>query len=258
MGLALGSGTTALVTGASSGIGAALARRLDELGVTVGITGRRAEKLDTVPAARRWLVDFDDLDAAEAVALEAWDALGPIDVLVNNAGTPKRRAAAALTAGDVESTMRVNFLAPARMTLALLPLMLDRGRGVIVNVASMGGRVGIAHEAAYCASKFALCGWSESLAIDLAGSGVGVRLIQPGPIATDIWDRPGEEPALFEGDLEPPELVADGIVAAVEGDGFEHFLPDLKGVVEFKTADIDRFLSTCAEMRRQSEEARSS
>ena len=253
MGLSLGPGSTALVTGASSGIGAALARRLAERGVTVGITGRRKDRLDEVPAARRWLIDFDDLDAAEAMAIEAWEALGPIDVLVNNAGTPKRRPAAALTPADVESTMRVNFFAPARLTMALLPRMLERGRGVIVNVASMGGRVGIAHEAAYTASKFALCGWSESLAIDLHGTGVEVRLIQPGPIASDIWDRPGEEPALFDGDLEPPELVADGIVAAVEGDAFEHFLPDLSSVVAFKTGDIDAFLQTCGELRRQAE-----
>jgi short-subunit dehydrogenase len=241
---------TALVTGASSGIGAALARRLAADGWTVGITGRRADKLDAVPAARRWVLDLVDLDAAERLAVEAWDELGPIDVLVNNAGTPKRRPAAELTPADVESTMAVNFFAPARMTLALLPRMLERGSGTIVNVGSMGGRVGIAHEAAYNASKFALSGWSEGLAIDLAGSGVAIRLIQPGPIDTDIWDRPGEERAIYDGPLEPPEVVADGIVAALDGDRFEHFLPDLSAVVAYKNGDVDGWIRTNAELAR--------
>jgi short-subunit dehydrogenase len=158
-----------------------------------------------------------------------------------------------LTADDVETTMRVNFLAPARMTLAILPRMLARGSGVIVNVASMGGRVGIAHEAAYCASKFALTGWSEGLAIDLDGSGVAVRLIQPGPIDTDIWDRPGEDPAVFVPDLQPPGLVADGVIAAIEGDTFEHYLPDLKSVVTWKESDIDAYIRMSADLRRTAE-----
>jgi short-subunit dehydrogenase len=257
-------GAAVLVTGASSGIGAALARRLAERGATVGIVGRRADRLAEVladcrahsPGSRSWVLDLADLDAAAGLALEAWDALDGIDVLVNNAATPKRRAADRLTPDDVEATMRINFFSPARMTLAVLPRMLERGRGTIVNVASMGGRVGIAHEAAYCASKFALSGWSESLAIDLWGSGVDVRLIQPGPVDTDIWDRPGEEQALYDGPLEPPELVADGIVAAIEGDTFEHYLPDLGDVVAFKTGDIDAYLSLNADLRAQAEAAR--
>jgi NAD(P)-dependent dehydrogenase (short-subunit alcohol dehydrogenase family) len=193
--------------------------------------------------------DLADLDAAERLAIEAWDALGGIDVLVNNAGTPKRRPAAELVPDDVESTMAVNFFAPARMTMALLPRLLERG-GTVVNVASMGGRVGIAHEAAYCASKFALSGWSESLAIDLAGTDVRVVLVHPGPIDTDIWDRPGSEPAVYDGPLEPPEVVADGIVAALDGDRFEHYLPDLSGVVAFKTGDVDGWIRTNAELAR--------
>jgi short-subunit dehydrogenase len=251
-------GATVLVTGASSGIGAALARRLAASGATVGIAGRRADRLAEVladcratsPASRSWTLDLVDLDAAERLALDAWDELGPIDVLVNTAGTPKRRAAARLRPEDVESTMAVNFFAPARMTLALLPKMLDRGTGTIVNVGSMGGRVGIAHEAAYNASKFALSGWSEGLAIDLDGTGVRVRLIQPGPVATDIWDRPGEEAALYDGTLEPPELAADGIVDAIASDRFEHYLPDLSDVVAFKTADVDGWIRVNAELRR--------
>jgi short-subunit dehydrogenase len=254
-------GATVLITGASSGIGAALAEAMVAGGATVGIVARRRDKLEAVlracratnPECRSWVTDLGDVEAAEALALEAWDVFGGLDIIVNNAAVPKRRPASRLTVDDVEHTMRVNFLSPARMTMALLPRMLARGSGVIVNVSSMGGRLGIAHEAAYCASKFALCGWSEGLAIDLDGSGVVVRLIEPGPIDTDIWDREGEEPAVFVPDLVPPALVADGIIAAIEGDTFEHYLPDMKSVVTWKESDIDAYIRMSADLRRTAE-----
>ena len=247
-------GRTVLVTGASSGIGAVLAERLAARGAVVGLVARRedrlAEVLDrcrrTSPGSRMWVADLGDLDRAEAVALEADDELGGLDVVVHNAAMPKRRHATALTPGDVEAVMGVNFLSPVRMTLALLPRMLERGAGVVVNVSSLGGRLGIPTEAAYSASKFALCGWSESLAQDLSGTGVDVRLILPGAIDTEIWDQPDNDAPLYSGPLEPPETVADGIVAAIEGDRFEHYLPDLKAVVEFKTGDPDAFFATAA------------
>jgi short-subunit dehydrogenase len=115
----------------------------------------------------------------------------------------------------------------------------------------VGGRLGIYHEAAYSASKFALCGWSEALAVDLWSTGVDVRLILPGAIDTEIWDQPDNEAALYDGPLEPPEVVADGIIAAIEGEKFEHYLPDLKPVVEFKTGDIDTFMVGLADMAGQ-------
>jgi short-subunit dehydrogenase len=228
-------------------------------GATVGIVARRRDKLDAVltqcrehaPASHGWVLDLGDLDAAERLVVEAWDRLEGIDVLVNNAAVPKRRAAERLTPAEVEDTMRVNYFSPARMTLALLPRMLERGAGTIVNVASLGGRVGINHEAAYCASKFALTGWSEALAMDLDGTPIKVRLIQPGPIDTDIWDRPGEDAAVFMPDLESPEMVAEGIIAAVASDTFEHYLPDLKFVVDMKQSDIDQYIKMNADMRRQ-------
>lgn len=247
-------GARVLLTGASSGIGAATARLLAERGATVGLVGRRSELLEAVledcrrgqPGCRMWVADLGDLEKAESLVDEAWDAFGGLDVLINNAAIPKRRAVTALSPREVEETMRVNFLAPSRMTLRALPRMLEGPGAVIVNVASMGGRLGIAHEAAYCASKFALTGWSEALAIDLHGTNVAVRLIQPGPIDTDIWDREGEDPALFEIDKFPPELVAEGMLDAIEGDGFEHYLPDLKAVVTGKDANIDGYIAGLA------------
>ena len=90
------------------------------------------------------------------------------------------------------------------------------------------------------------------MAIDLAGTGVEVRLIQPGPIATDIWDRPGERHAVYDGPKEPPEVVARGILAAIEGGGFEHYLPDLKAVVDYKQSDIEGYLAMAASMAQAS------
>ena len=107
-----------LVTGASSGIGAALAEALSARGAAVGIVGRRREKLEAVRAAcggraRSWVVDLGDVDAAQRLALEAWDELGGLDVLVNNAAIPKRRAGdPSSRLAEVEETMRVNFLSP--------------------------------------------------------------------------------------------------------------------------------------------------
>jgi short-subunit dehydrogenase len=139
--------------------------------------------------------------------------------------------------------MAVNFHAPVRLTLALLPGMLQRGAGTVVNVSSLGGRLSIPREAAYCASKFALCGWSEALSLDLAGTGVTVRLILPGAVDTEIWDRPGAEPSMYDGPKVPAEEVARGIAAAIDSENFEHYLPDLHPVVRYKTGHIDDYFT---------------
>src|SRR3954453_2820527 len=250
----LTNGTTALVTGASSGIGASLARSLAKRGVTVGLVARRKERLDEVladchtsaPESRMWPADLGDLDLAEQVALDAWDAFGHVDVLVNNAGIPKRRHVTELTYDEVEDVMRVNFFSPTKMSLALLPRMLERGTGSIVNVSSVAGRLGNPREAAYCASKFALCGWSEAMHVDLWDAPIEIRLINPGAIDTEIWDTAGEDAPLYEGEKEPPEGIAAGIVAAIEGENFEHYIPDMKPFVDAKQDDIDGFLGGAA------------
>jgi short-subunit dehydrogenase len=257
------SGSRVLVTGASSGIGAATARLLAQSGATVGIVGRRADLLSSVleecrsfaPGCRSWVADLGDLELAERIVDEAVETFGDLDVLINNAAIPRRQPVTHLTPDMVEETMRINFLSPVRMTLRILPRMLERGEGSVVNVASLGGRLGIPQEAAYCASKFALTGWSEAMAIDLFGSGVKVRLIQPGPIDTDIWDRPGERKALIEVPKEPPSLVAEGILAAIESDRFEHYVPDMKSVVEFKECDLDGYIAANAAMAEAAREA---
>jgi short-subunit dehydrogenase len=246
-----GVGTVALVTGASSGIGAATARQLAARGVTVALVARRADRLEevladcrsTAPDSRSWPADLADPEGAAALARSIWDSHGGIDVVINNAGAPMRRPVQRLTMDEVQRTMRVNYLSPVAITLALLPGMLERGSGTIVNVSSLGGRLGIATEAAYCGSKFALAGWSEALVADLAGTGVSVRLVLPGAIDTEIWDQPGNDPPLYTGPLVPADEVAAGIVACIASPSFEHYLPDMRAVVEMKTADFDGFMA---------------
>lgn len=257
-------GSKILVTGASSGIGAALAPLLAERGATVGIVARRQERLEAVlaecqvhaPESRLWAADLGDLDRAVAVAHEAWDAFGGLDCVVHNAAIPKRIPVQRLTAELVDETIRVNFTSPIRMTLALLGPMIERGHGLTVLVSSMGGRIGIAHEAAYCASKFALAGFSESMAIDLYGTGVSVKLALPGPIETEIWDLAGNDPAQYRGPFVPALECATSIADAIAGDGFEYYVPPtfpgglglMAEMVTGKTGNVDAFIDAMAQM----------
>jgi short-subunit dehydrogenase len=241
---------TFLVTGASSGIGEALTRVLAARGDTVALVARREDRLDAVlsdcratsPDSERWAADLSVPEAAAELALTIWDHFDGIDVVINNAGAPMRRHATQLTMAEVERTMTTNYFSPVAITLALLPRMLARGSGTIVNVSSLGGRLGIATEAAYSASKFALAGWSEALAMDLDRSGVRVKLILPGAIDTEIWDQPGNDAPLYDGPKDPPSEVAQGIADAIDSETFEHYLPDMKAVAEMKTSDFDSFL----------------
>ena len=130
-------GRTVLVTGASSGIGAALARALAGRGDTVALVARRADRLDEVladcratsPSSERWAADLSDPDAAADLALEIWDHYGGLDVVVNNAAVPMRRHVTRLTMAEVERTMRINYFSPVAISLAVLPRMLERGAG---------------------------------------------------------------------------------------------------------------------------------
>ena len=213
-----------LITGASSGIGAATARLLARAGTTVGLVGRRADRLAEVlegcrasaPDSRMWVADLGDLALAERVAVEAWDSFGGLDALINNAAMPKVRAVPALTVEDVEHAMRVNFFSPVRddphaFARGCWPeVRHHRQRGQHGRAAGYPARSGLLGQ------QFALTGWSEAIAMDLHDTPIRVRLIQPGAIDTDIWDRPGEEQALYvDGPKESPELVAEGIVDAI-------------------------------------------
>ena len=241
----------ALVTGASSGIGAATALQLAAAGTTVALVARRADRLEEVaeecrvdaPRSRAWAADLSDPEEAADLSRHIWDEFGHLDVIVNNAGIPMRRSAPRLTMDEVEKVMRVNYFSPVAITLALLPRLLDRGSGTIVNVSSLGGRMGIAGEPAYSAAKFAMAGWSESLYADLVGTGVAVRLVLPGSIDTEIWDQPDNDAPFYNGPLTPADEVAAGIVACLASDRFEHYLPDMTAVVKMKTRDFEGFVA---------------
>jgi short-subunit dehydrogenase len=249
-------GSTILLTGASSGIGEALAPMLAARGAVVGIAARRADRLAATldrcqshtAASRMWVVDLADARAADQLARDAWSAFGALDCVVNNAGVGKRKLVQDHTPDDIDTVMCTNFVSPVRINLTVLPLMLERGSGTIVNIASGGGRFGIAHESVYCASKFALSGWSEVAAMDLADTPIEVKLIQPGAIATEIWyQQPGELPGLQGAEFVTAEACATGIVEAMETDGFEFFVPaELKQHVDFKNGDVDSWIGLMA------------
>lgn len=257
-------GAGVLVTGASSGIGAAVAVTLARAGARLALCARRTELLQAVassclaagaPTAHVLAADLADVDGVPAVAARADELLGAVDVVVNNAGIPKRRNVTRLTMAEVDEVLTLNYRSPVALTLALLPGMVARGRGLVVSIGSLAGRVGSPREAAYSGSKFALTGFCESAQVDCSGTGVAFAVVQPGPIATDIWDRslPGNEPPLYAGEMFPPSDVADAVLAAITAGGFERFIPpEMQQVVAYKATDIDAFLAGSAAFAAQS------
>ncbi len=214
-------GTVAVVTGASSGIGAATAVRLAELGADVVGVARRAHRLEeTMVKCRRYrpgsfghVADVSSRTECEAVAAAVLDRYRRIDLLVNNAGISLHRGAAETTVEEIERVMAVNFFGAVYLTMAVLPHLLERHTGSIVNVTSVAGYLPNPSESAYGASKAALSRWTHGLAIDLHGRDVHVGVLSPGPIDTEIWSDPDND---YKGKLYPPSVVADGVVRMVE------------------------------------------
>ena len=231
-------GSVAIVTGASSGIGAAVAIDLARRGARVVAVARRADRLaETVAAcesagseAIAHAADVSSRSACDGVVAAANDRFGPVDILVNNAGISLRRHAARTSVEEIEEVVAVNLLGPAYLATAVLPAMLERRRGSIVNITSVAGYVPTPRESMYGATKAALSHWSHVLAIDLHGTGVHVGVVSPGPIATEIWDKDAE-PATYEGKLYPPELVAEAVAESIERERVHLTVPRRFGVV---------------------------
>jgi len=223
-----------LVTGASSGIGAGLARGFAADGHTVGICARREDRLSevladcqkTAPDSRMWVMDLSDLDAVAPFGLRADDELGGIDLLINNAGIPKRRHALQLTPDVVDDVMAINYASPVRLTLALLPRMIERGRGRILTISSVAARFGPPREAAYSASKAALSAFMESLAVDLDGTDIKINLVNPGIIDTELFHLPDNETSLADLDALPVEALVDAVRKQIADETFEIYVPD--------------------------------
>jgi short-subunit dehydrogenase len=226
-------GATALVTGASSGIGAALARDLVAAGARVAMVARRAELLDalaaTLPAgsAAAFRCDVRDLAAIDATVAAVGERLGPVDLLVNNAGVGRYLSFLETPPDDVAAVFETNLHAALHFTRAVLPGMLARGRGHVVNVASIAGRIGSRNHSIYCASKFALAGFSESLVYELEGTGVGVTLVNPGIIDTPFFEHASfaSFPAHARARAIPPERVAAAVIRAIRRNATEITVP---------------------------------
>jgi short-subunit dehydrogenase len=187
---------SAVVTGASSGIGKLLALRLALEGARVVLTARRGVQLEEVAASIRDAggeamvreCDVGDRDAVFATARWAEDKLGGVDLLINNAGYGHHRSFVEWDVDDIENMMRVNYLGSVYWTKALLPAMLERERGWLVFMASVAGRIGVPDESAYAASKFAMVGLAEALSFEVEDQGVHVLTVCPGAIRTEFFD----------------------------------------------------------------------
>jgi NAD(P)-dependent dehydrogenase (short-subunit alcohol dehydrogenase family) len=240
-----------LVTGASSGIGAALAKGFAARGAVVGICARRSDRLTDVlervqeqsPASRAWTVDLADLAGIESFARQVEDELGGVDVLVNNAGIPKRRRVTDLTPEVVDAVTTINYLSPIRLTLALLPGLIAR-QGRVVNISSVAARLSPPSEAAYAATKAALTAWSESMQVDLHDTGVRVHVVNPGIIDTDLFHLPDNDaPIADEVDALPVDAIVDPVLDQLENGTFEIYVPEwFADVVAGKFPDTGKFL----------------
>ena len=186
-------GKTALVTGASGGIGAEIARALHAQGAVVALSGTRREALDTLAAelAERVHVLPADLSVAEEAArliADAEAAMGKIDILVNNAGLTKDGLVLRMSDADWEKVINVDLAAPFRLSRAALKFMLRRKAGRVINIGSIVGTTGNPGQANYCAAKAGLVGLTKSLAQEVASRGITVNVVAPGFIETPMTD----------------------------------------------------------------------
>jgi len=254
-------GCRTLVTGASSGIGAGLAEALAARGAVVGICARRAERLTEVvgrcmehsPDSRMWVVNLADPDAVDKLAVDVMDAFGGVDLLVNNAGIPKRRHTTALDIDTITAVMHVNYLSPMRLTMDLLPQMLARGSGTIVNISSVAATLSAPGEAAYDASKAALTAFSEAMAVDLWETGIKVMVVYPGVIDTDLFTMPDNDVPDLPVQAEPVSVCVDAILAGLESGAAQVYVPEwFHGIAASKAQDVGKFLEgTAAYLREQ-------
>lgn len=221
-------GSTALVTGASSGIGRAVAVALAETGAQVVGLGRDLPALhalaetDGVTVLR---VDLESAGELQRFVEQSLSDLPPVDTLVNCAGSGRFGPLAEHSAADLDRLIDVNVRAPISLTRAVLPGMRQRGRGRVVNVASIAGRLGVPNETVYSATKGALAVFSRALDAELAGTGVGVTVVVPGVVQTSFFERRG---AAYDRDWPkplPPERVAQAIVRAIARDQSEVVIP---------------------------------
>ena len=203
-----------MITGASSGIGKGLALELASRGARLGLLARRQNLLDEVVDAVQGravavTADVRDAEAMKAAADRVRAKLGPIDVLIANAGIGTSTHISQLDPNHVANVIIINVLGAANSVAAVVPQMVERGKGQLVAISSLAAYRGLARSAAYCASKAAMSAYFESVRIDLRGTGVGVTIIHPGFIKTPLTaGREANMPYLMELDDAIPKIVS--------------------------------------------------
>lgn len=233
-------GTTTVITGASRGIGRSVALAAAAKGARVGLIARDESDLEAVlaEAGGAGAIAVADVGVPEQLqsALDALAAeLGAPDVLVANAGIGSYGAFADLTADDAERIVRVNVLGTVHAIRAVVPGMIERRRGHIVTLGSIAGRLGSPFEAIYAATKFAGVGLTEALVVELEPYGIGVSMVNPGPVATHFGEARGHPYDRKRPKPVPPEQVAKAVIKAVEGRRHEQYVPAM-----FRPAVITR------------------
>jgi NAD(P)-dependent dehydrogenase (short-subunit alcohol dehydrogenase family) len=210
-------GKTALVTGATSGIGRAAAIRLAAQGAEVFVAGRNAERGAAVVAeiersggrATFVAADLSTTDGISSLAVQT----GVVDILVNNAGTSWFGPTQNLTVDQYDTLFDGNVRATYFLTAAMIPGMVERGSGSIVNVSSMAGKIGMPGGAAYGATKAAMSSMTQAWAAELASSGIRVNAVAPGPVYTGVarerTSALGDSTAM--GRAAEPEEIAESI-----------------------------------------------
>jgi len=223
----------ALVTGASSGIGAAVARLLGEKGAHVVLAARSEDRLREVAAGLSGPCDIRVMDvrddaSVEGAVADVLERLGRIDVLVNSAGFGEFVPFTEATLEHFQDMMDVNYMGTVRCIRAVLPHMLRAGRGHIVNIASMAGKVPTAKSSGYAATKHAVLGLTGALRQELRGTGVLVSAVNPGPVDTPFFDRADPQGTYVRNVrrfMLTPEQVARAVVRVIERRKAEADLP---------------------------------
>jgi NADP-dependent 3-hydroxy acid dehydrogenase YdfG len=220
------SGQVALITGATSGIGRAIARAFLREGADVVVVGRRVERLTelereaeavghrAVPVVGDVREERTALHAVEA----ALDRLGRLDILVNDAGIAIYKNLIETSSDEFDAMMDSNMRSTFLFTRHVVPIFIDRGGGIIVNIASMAGVMGFPGEAVYCATKFAQVGFTQALDRELRPHGIRVGAVCPGGVKTELALGTGrtEEGVAESGMLEAEEVAAAALFMATQ------------------------------------------